>query len=988
VDGGKAASLDMALQRYRRCITQPILLTFVGGLLLVLACCYLCSSASPLYNVHTELEQTLQFGDHLGVISIVFPVVTCVPLLMDIVFDALFYSFKGIFLTERVVLLICNALPGVLYYALRMSVSKSETAVVFAVFCAFRECSFCTYVISVLMTSVTGMWKGSKVFVVVGIFYFSRVVCLLTAVHDENRRAKMVTYWILAFIVWLIGFVNGVRYFRAVWRAPRISPEEFLVCVYVVFLVMFLTYKLGSSRHNLTVLDFDKNILLNYNIVHTAILSFCILLPGRTAKNVGNELKRIKESKHAFVRYVSHEIRTPANVCSVGIGIVIETLQSLKLFSGELKEVLGQAQEAMYCVTETLNNLLEYESIDENTVELNLSAVKPVAFVRNALKLLQIQAKQNGIKFSLPSSGRTSCGSLDDCLLDVDALKMGQALRNVVANAIKFTPLDGHIDVQISPFCWVCHMDRQRRTTSAHVQQPWVRIDVIDSGAGMDEDILRRLEDGSSEDENNLLEPGQPFGFNLFVSKSIVHKHGGRVVVQSAGVGKGSTFSIDLPLSCWDGVNIHDDIISSATQKQFEVKDLMSWKSSNNIRNQNSQASAHSFGGISSRKVSPLDGSQEPSMSIASLMLLRNSSTLPEYVVLPNRVRKPRSPRPLLDLTQPVLALHSAYYGSSGNVAGSFPYPGAEMNSFKQDPNRGHAVRGFGDEVAVQFTVLEGSMESETGSNSSFRSFNSQSVVMQPNLRTHKLKPLDAEFSSSVKVDTGPVDKSCAHLLSGKLILCVDDSAVNLKMIAMLFKKLGAVCELAVNGKEAVDRVAAKCNLNVHNYDMIIMDNFMPVMTGPVACKMLRQMGFKGVIFGLTGHVLPTDMQEYYKAGVDYVFKKPLSVKEFTEVLQSRSLISQQYPAQNKIKFIEGDVAVVTGDATSAEGSPARRENMGTSPSFEKGSEDDEVEMDEGPTERLSSFTPRSLYLSPQTVRSVKIARNNSVSMETIEEVV
>ena len=58
--------------------------------------------------------------------------------------------------------------------------------------------------------------------------------------------------------------------------------------------------------------------------------------------------------------------------------------------------------------------------------------------------------------------------------------------------------------------------------------------------------------------------------------------------------------------------------------------------------------------------------------------------------------------------------------------------------------------------------------------------------------------------------------------------------------------------------------------------NFILGSNLMPVMDGPTASKRLRELGYQGMIFGLTGHALPADIEYYMKSGADRVMVKPL----------------------------------------------------------------------------------------------------------------
>jgi CheY-like chemotaxis protein len=113
-------------------------------------------------------------------------------------------------------------------------------------------------------------------------------------------------------------------------------------------------------------------------------------------------------------------------------------------------------------------------------------------------------------------------------------------------------------------------------------------------------------------------------------------------------------------------------------------------------------------------------------------------------------------------------------------------------------------------------------------------------------------------------------------------VLVVDDSASNRKMLSMLLKVNDVIHETAENGKIAVDMVKASPS----KYQLILMDNLMPVMNGVEATKKLRELGFPNLIIGVTGNVMDDDLAEYLDSGADKVLLKPLKVASLRMLLQ------------------------------------------------------------------------------------------------------
>jgi len=136
-------------------------------------------------------------------------------------------------------------------------------------------------------------------------------------------------------------------------------------------------------------------------------------------------------------------------------------------------------------------------------------------------------------------------------------------------------------------------------------------------------------------------------------------------------------------------------------------------------------------------------------------------------------------------------------------------------------------------------------------------------------------------------------------------ILVVDDSAINRKMLCRLFASKGIPCDQANDGCIAVDLVQQGISNDASTtsnnwmlstevgpdsvivghsqYDVILMDYQMPNMDGPTAIRIIRSMGYKGVIIGVTGNVMAMDQQEMIAAGADDVLSKPFDIDKFWE---------------------------------------------------------------------------------------------------------
>jgi CheY-like chemotaxis protein len=116
-------------------------------------------------------------------------------------------------------------------------------------------------------------------------------------------------------------------------------------------------------------------------------------------------------------------------------------------------------------------------------------------------------------------------------------------------------------------------------------------------------------------------------------------------------------------------------------------------------------------------------------------------------------------------------------------------------------------------------------------------------------------------------------------------VLVVDDAPTNRKMLSMLLSRDGIENDVAENGQVAVNMAIKfiispdeEANITEYPYDLIFMDNLMPVMDGVTATSLLRKQGYPHLIVGLTGNVMEDDVVEYLNVGADGVLFKPLQL--------------------------------------------------------------------------------------------------------------
>eukprot|EP01039_Chlorochromonas_danica_P003516 gene3516-3852_t len=192
-----------------------------------------------------------------------------------------------------------------------------------------------------------------------------------------------------------------------------------------------------------------------------------------------------------------------------------------------------------------LNDLINYDKLHMGTLQLELEPLVIWDLLGPAVQPFFIQARHASVKL-LVDWGEKSEG----LIVFGDAPKLGQVVRNLVSNALKFTPSGGEVRVKA-----VLKSDGMPNVqqlngaeTTNYVRHGTIVLNVTDTGAGLSPENLRNLFQEGKQFQANKLQAGQGSGLGLWIAKGIVELHSGTLSAFSEGEDFGSTFTLELPL--------------------------------------------------------------------------------------------------------------------------------------------------------------------------------------------------------------------------------------------------------------------------------------------------------------------------------------------------------------------------------------------------------------------------------------------------------
>ena len=230
-------------------------------------------------------------------------------------------------------------------------------------------------------------------------------------------------------------------------------------------------------------------------------------------------LKEHDRLKSEFVSTVSHELRTPLcifkNIVSNAMAGVMGKL------SNKLYESLKTADRSIDRLSRIVADFLDISKIESGSLELDMKPVTLQPVITDTVNSLQALAQAKGIEIKL-----TTCK--EDIVVNAEQDRIVQMITNLVGNAIKFIPVNGHIDVELND------SDEQ------------AQIIVRDDGPGLSKEEVEKIFDRFVQ-IHQISGPGEHgTGLGLTITKELIELHGGKIWVEST-LGEGCAFYCTLP---------------------------------------------------------------------------------------------------------------------------------------------------------------------------------------------------------------------------------------------------------------------------------------------------------------------------------------------------------------------------------------------------------------------------------------------------------
>jgi signal transduction histidine kinase len=341
----------------------------------------------------------------------------------------------------------------------------------------------------------------------------------------------------------------------SIFLTRMLEPTELTLLTHSVCLaVMHFSFVIASAYTKRYSCDY----ITTFVYIQMAFVVTITVLQTKINRMEHVRQSKFNEERQAFIRYISHEIRTPLNTVFLGLELLTTELKKLQMSSDDvpvsnLMEIVGDIQSPCQISLAILDDLLTLDKVEGGKMTLDLKHTDCCDFIATVVKPFRLNAKEKSIDLSTNFSLVSEQFILEACM-HVDPSKMGQVIRNLISNAIKFTPAQGKVvvtvkhEVTASDRYSIEHAEVSSSRDEFAGGNHWLRIEVADSGAGISAQNQTKLFGQYVQFNANNLQEGKGSGLGLWISKGIAELHGGIIGVYSEGENKGSTFYLDLPV--------------------------------------------------------------------------------------------------------------------------------------------------------------------------------------------------------------------------------------------------------------------------------------------------------------------------------------------------------------------------------------------------------------------------------------------------------
>ena len=522
---------------------------------------------------------------------------------------------------------------------------------------------------------------------------------------------------------------------------------------------------------------------------------------SKQLKEALKSAEQANQAKSDFLARMSHDIRTPMNAI-MGMATIAKAHVDERERILDCMEKINGASKLLLSL---INEVLDMSKIESGRLILSEDEFNVGELLQDLVVMMQpeIKNKQQTLNIHVKNLRHENVKG--------DTQRIKQVLMNILSNAIKYTPENGRITIEI--------YEKDPHNGIGNYQFVFE-----DNGRGMKPEFLDKIFEPFERASDDEIKRIQGTGLGMSISHKIIQMMGGDIKVESE-YGKGSRFTIDMPLVCRD--QKPDDKIEVEGLEVLVVDDdkIACLNTSSCLREIGINSECVYSGSEAIEKV------RQHHLAEKEYFAVIIDLKMPQM----NGIETTRQIRRFVGADVPIIIL-SAY----------------DLEEYEAEAKEVKA-NGFITKPLYKSKLLQ-----------VLRSFLDEGDQPEP-IRPFKLSNVD---------------------YSGKRILLVEDNELNHEIAVEIIGSTGITIDTAINWLDAVHKVAQS---EEGFYQIILMDIQMPIMDGYEATRQIRSLQRRDIahmpIIAMTANAFSEDVTNAIKAGMNYHLAKPIDIGALMGIL-------------------------------------------------------------------------------------------------------
>lgn len=351
------------------------------------------------------------------------------------------------------------------------------------------------------------------------------VIPLIIWRYLSARRGEVQTVWVpalFAAFIFLCGITHAMEIYTVWTPTYRVAGLlKGLTAIASVLTAISLIFVMPKALQLQTPLQLQREVALRTGALEEANSALHLEVAARrSSENALREseaaLRSASERLNRFLATLSHELRNP--LAPIVNFVALMEQEALTPLAAHARDVIGRQARHM---GRMLDDLLDVSRVLNDRIRLQYQSITAAELIGRSVEAAApvIEAKQHRLTVSDGAAH----------VLYVDADRITQVLTNLLINASRYQHAAGEIDVSVT------------------ADGAWMQFDIRDGGYGIEAQHLDTIFEPFSQFGDHR-ETGRGLGIGLAFSRHLVTLHGGSISAASDGPGKGSCFSVRLPI--------------------------------------------------------------------------------------------------------------------------------------------------------------------------------------------------------------------------------------------------------------------------------------------------------------------------------------------------------------------------------------------------------------------------------------------------------